>query len=40
VNAVALDSAVAKDLPVLQPRQGAFHSCSRPAVDRVLRFLP
>ncbi len=39
VNAVALESAVPQDLPVLQPRQGVFHACSRPAVDGVLRFL-
>jgi len=39
VNAVALESAVTQDFPVLQPGQGVFHSGSRPAVYGVLRLL-
>lgn len=39
VNAVALESAVLQDLPVLQSRQGVFHACSCPAVDGVLGLL-
>jgi hypothetical protein len=39
VNAVALDTAVAQDLPVLQPGQRVFHSGPGPAMDCVLRLL-
>lgn len=39
VNAVALESAVAQDLPVLQPGQRVFHSGPGPAMDCVLRLL-
>jgi hypothetical protein len=39
VDAFALEAAVAKDLPVLQPGQGMLYPCPDSAVQRVLRFL-
>jgi hypothetical protein len=36
VNSVVLESSVPPELPVLQPQQGVFDSCSGPAVDGVL----
>ena len=39
VNAVALEPAVPQGLPVLPPRQGVFHTGSRPPVNGMLRLL-
>lgn len=39
VNAVAFESAVPQDLPVLQSGQSVFHSGSGPAMDGVLCLL-